>query len=198
MEKVELHTARLVLSAPTMDDLDAITAACQDAELQRRVPIPVPYSIENARGFVAEWSDGGWRKGDSCTWAMRIEGRFAGIIGLDNLHEGEGTLGYWAAPEARGHGILSEAVPAVLDFAFAAQPDGLGLERVEWHAYAGNLASARVAQKSGLRFEGIARLGVMGRVQREDDWVAGILATDDRTGGQWPMLLSDHLAKLAE
>ncbi|HEY4268907.1 MAG TPA: GNAT family N-acetyltransferase [Galbitalea sp.] len=186
MEPVELRTERLVLSAPTLDDADAITAACQDYELQRRVGIPVPYTHENAVGFIAQWSTAGWEKGTNSTWVVRRDGEFAGIVGLDDIRQGEATVGYWLDPAHRGLGILSEALPVVLDFAFA--PDGLALERVQWRAFSGNLASARVAQKSGLRFEGIARLGVMGRAGREDDWMAGILSTDDRTPQPWPVL----------
>jgi RimJ/RimL family protein N-acetyltransferase len=186
MEPIELHTERLVLSAPTLDDADAITAACQDPELQRRVGVPVPYSREHAVGFVMQWSTAGWAKGTNCTWAIRRGGDFAGIIGLDDILEGEATIGYWLARQQRGFGILSEVLPEVLDFAFS--PAGLAAERVQWRAYSGNLASARVAQKSGLRFEGIARLGVMGRERREDDWMAAILSTDDRTPQPWPVL----------
>ncbi len=185
MNTVELRTTRLLLSIPTLDDVDPITAACQDAELQRRVPIPVPYLREHAVGYVHSWVESGWASGTSCTWAIRVDGRFAGVVGLDNIHEGEATIGYWAVASERGRGILSEAIPAVLDFGFS---DVLGLARIQWNAYAGNLASARVAQKCGLRFEGIARLGAMGRVRREDDWVAAILATDDRAPQPWPVL----------
>jgi RimJ/RimL family protein N-acetyltransferase len=186
MQPVELHTDRLVLTAPALDDADAITAACQDEELQRRVGVPVPYTRENAVGFVVQWSTAGWEKGTNCTWAMRRNGEFTGIIGLDDIRQGEVTVGYWLARAHRGLGILSEVLPVVLDFAF--DPDGLAAERVQWRAYSGNLASARVAQKSGLRFEGIARLGVMGRDGREDDWMAGILSSDDRTPQPWPVL----------
>lgn len=186
MDLVELRTDRLRLSAPTLDDVDAITAACQDPELQRRVGIPVPYLRENAVEFVVQWSTGGWEKGTNCTWAIRRDDSFAGIVGLDDIHEGEVTVGYWLDPAHRGHGILSEVLPVVLDFAFS--PEDLGAARVQWRAYSGNLASARVAQKSGLRFEGIARLGVMGRQGREDDWMAAILSSDDRTPQPWPVL----------
>lgn len=186
MNPVELRTERLFLSAPTLDDADAITAACQDHELQRRVGIPVPYSRENAVGFIVQWSMDGWEKGTNCTWAIRRDGVFAGIIGLDDIRGGEATVGYWLDRSHRGLGILSEVLPVVLDFAFA--PTGLAAQRVQWRAFSGNLASARVAQKSGLRFEGVARLGVMGREHREDDWMAAILSSDDRAPQPWPVV----------
>ena len=188
MDKIHLRTARLLLEAPARADIDAITAACQDPELQRRVPVPVPYTREEAEGYVTACSDIGWATGKSCTWAIRIGGELAGAISLDNIGSEQGTIGYWMAPQFRERGLLTEAAQAVVEFGFAPAPDGLGLQRIEWHAYAGNVASARVARRVGFRFEGTLRLGAMGRHAREDDWVAGILAGDSRSPTEWLIL----------
>src|SRR5699024_791987 len=53
-----LHTPRLVLSAPTSEDVPAITAACQDAEIQRWTTIPSPYERRDAEGFIEIVNDG--------------------------------------------------------------------------------------------------------------------------------------------
>ena len=92
------------------------------------------------------------------------------------------------APQFRGRGILTEAANAVVDYGFVDAPEGVGLVRIEWHAYAGNVASARVASRVGFHFEGTLRLGAMGREGREDDWVAGILAGDTRSPQPWSIL----------
>ena len=92
------------------------------------------------------------------------------------------------APQFRGYGLLTEAAGAVVEFGFAAAPEGLGLVRIEWHANAGNIASARVARRLGFQFEGTLRLGMMGRTAREDDWIAGILAGDGRVSTAWAIL----------
>jgi RimJ/RimL family protein N-acetyltransferase len=189
MDKVELRTARLVLSAPSLADVDAIFDACQDAELQRRVPVPVPYERESAEFYVRELADGGWDRGEHCTWAVRVDDEFAGIASLDGIADGCAECGFWMAPAFRGKGLVTEAMAAVLSFGFAPQPDGLGLERVGWSAFAGNLASARAAQKLGFRFEGSRRKGWVGRAGREDLWLAGVLREDDRSEpAPWPML----------
>ncbi len=188
MEKVQLHTERLLLEAPSSPDIDAITAACQDPEIQRWVPIPVPYTRQDAEGYVSGYSDSGWASGRSCTWAIRKDGEYAGAIGLDNIGGGQATIGYWMSPQFRGCGLLTEAAQAVVEFGFASTPEGLGLGRIEWHANAGNVASARVARGLGFQFEGTLRLGAMGRKAREDDWVAGILAADARSPTAWTIL----------
>ena len=188
MDKIQLRTARLTLVAPSHADVDAITAACQVLELQRRVPIPVPYTRTDAAEYVTTYCDTGWSTGKSCTWAIRIADEFAGAISLDNIGFEQATIGYWMAPQFRGRGILTEAANAVVDFGFAGEPEGLGLLRIEWHAYAGNVASARVVSRVGFNFEGTLRLGAMGRETREDDWVAGILAGDERSPQPWAVL----------
>lgn len=189
MDKVELRTERLVLQAPSVADIGSITAACQDPEIQRRVPVPVPYSPSDAEAYVTSYSDPGWADGSRCTWAITVDGVHCGAISLDNIGSGQATIGYWMAPRFRGRGLLTEAAQAVVDFGFTPEPHGLGLERIEWHAYAGNVASARVARRVGFQFEGTLRRGALGRLAREDDWVAGILADDARTPQPWAILL---------
>ncbi|BDZ50659.1 acetyltransferase [Frondihabitans sucicola] len=188
METVNLATDRLLLRPPIDGDVDAVYLACQDLELQRRVPVPVPYTREAAASFVHDHARRGWESGTVVTWALERDGVFAGVVALD-VHAGRrGSIGFWLAPEHRGVGLVLEASRAAIDFAFAPQPNGLGLVRVEWRAFSGNFASARVAQRLGFRFEGIARLGAVGRAGLEDDWIAGRLATDDPAPRPWPVL----------
>ena len=54
MEPVELSDDRLLLRLPTLGDVDDITRACQDAELQRWIPVPVPYAKEHALAWVED------------------------------------------------------------------------------------------------------------------------------------------------
>ena len=182
-EPVELTTRRLVLSVPAAADIDAIFAACQDPDIQRFTTVPSPYQRTDAEDFVrlvAEW----WESGTECTWAIRADGRLAGMIGLHGVRDAAAEIGYWMAAPARGRGYLSEAAHAVLDFAFGP----MRLQRVEWRAVTDNPASLRVAQKLGFRYEGLLRLGLggIGGSQR-DGHIAGLLATDPRTPQAWPL-----------
>ncbi|PFG31420.1 GNAT family N-acetyltransferase [Paramicrobacterium agarici] len=179
-----LTTERLLLRCPTLHDVDAITAACQDPELQRRVPVPVPYRREHAVAYVTTYCEDGWLTGERCTWALDAGGSFAGVVGLDRIADGSANLGFWMAPGHRGRGYLTEAIAAVIDYAFAY----LQLERVEWRAFAGNVGSARAAQRAGFHFEGVRRSASVGREGREDDWVGSILAADDRSPQPWSVL----------
>lgn len=187
MLPVVLHTDRLVLSTPTDADVDAITAACQDPEVSRWTTAPYPYSRADAEtfvGLVAEW----WEEGVETVWAIRRDGELAGMIGLHRItrhpHGGDAEVGFWGVAAHRGQGVVSEAVGAVVEYAFGE----LGLARVTWRAVAGNIPSARTARAAGFRYEGMMRQALASARGRDDGWVAGLLASDDRTPVEWPIL----------
>ncbi|KJL33574.1 GNAT family N-acetyltransferase [Microbacterium oxydans] len=187
MEKVTLETARLVLSAPTDGDIDAITAACQDPEIARWTTVPSPYSRQDAAEFVRlvdEW----WADGSQTIWAMRVDGMLVGSIGLHHIADhrtgGHAELGFWVTAEARGTGYVVEASRAVIDWGFTE----LGLARIRWQAVAGNVPSARAARALGFRYEGLQRQALTSPRGRDDGWVAGLLASDDGTPVAWPVL----------
>ena len=117
---------------------------------------------------------------------MRADDGLAGMIALLQHGGGSAEIGYWMVPGARGRGLLTEAARAVIDWGFS--PDGGGLERIEWRAVAGNIASARAARTLGFRYEGLLRRGLVGNRGREDGWLAALLATDDRMPQPWPVL----------
>jgi RimJ/RimL family protein N-acetyltransferase len=188
MQPVTLRTAHLELSAPAEADVDAIFVACQDPDIQRYTTVPSPYHRDDAVGFIektARW----WAEGAEATWAMRHSEGLAGVVGLHRLAASSGAaeLGYWVAPAFRGRGLLTEASRAVVEWGFS--PEGLGLARIEWRAVVGNVASARAARALGFRYEGLLRGALLhSSGVRNDGWIAGLLAGDDRAPQVWPVL----------
>lgn len=186
MEPVVLRTARLELSPPRKSDVEAIFRACQDAAIQRYTTVPSPYERQHAEGFIPVVAQG-WEAGTEAVWAMRESGALAGMVGLHGLTgNGIGELGYWVAPWSRRRGLLVEAANAVLDWGFS--PAGTGLTRIQWNAVVGNTGSARAARALGFRYEGLRRQALANAHHRDDGWVAGLLATDDRMPQHWAVL----------
>jgi RimJ/RimL family protein N-acetyltransferase len=175
-----------MLSVPTEDDVDAIFAACQDADIQRYTTVPSPYERLHAEGFIPFAQDR-WTTGVEATWAIREGDTLAGMIGLHGITVGgAGELGYWMAAPSRGRGLLTEAARAVVDWGFS--PEGPALQRIEWRAVVGNTASARVARALGFRYEGLLRGALSNSFGRDDAWVAGLLHTDERMPQPWSVL----------
>lgn len=190
METTELTDGVVRLVPPGPADVDAVADLCQDEAIQEWTVVPSPYTRSHAEAFVDDWVVGGWAEGRECTWGIRSAGRLVGMIGLSMRPARSAEIGYWLGADARGRGLMQRAVTLVLDHAF--DPDGLDLEHVEWHAYAGNWASWRTAWRAGFRFEGVVRKGAVQRGVRRDDWVGTLLRTDSRgPAAPWPATTID-------
>ncbi len=184
-----LTTNRLILDVPTSGDIDEINEICQDELIQKWTTVPVPYTRESAAFFIEQIAIPGWEK-DSPTWFIREiseknndDGAPGPIVGAISLTR-EATsaeIGYWLAPAGRGRGLMSEAVQAVLDFAF----EELGVESVQYQCQVmdgePNWASAKVAWRAGFTFEGRTRKGcTSNRGKAVGALLASILREDPR------------------
>lgn len=81
--------------------------------------------------------------------------RFIGKIALNGVMRGAmhgAYLGYWMAADEQGQGLATEAIGAVLDFAFGVA----GLHRIQAAIMPRNERSLRVIEKLGFRREGYA------------------------------------------
>src|SRR5919199_4888099 len=121
------------------DDIPALHAACQDPEIQRWIPlIPRPYTLEDARAFVAGEIELGPHQ-----YAIVEDGRLVGSIGMRvNELSRVGHIGYWCAREARGRGIVPRALRLLCGYGF----EELGLGRLELITDPDNASSQRAAE----------------------------------------------------
>jgi RimJ/RimL family protein N-acetyltransferase len=181
MEPITLTTERLELRPFAEEDVDAVAAACQDPEIARWIPVPVPYSREDAHEFVTRVCPAGWRDDTMYNFGYftREDGALVGSVGLVRLAllhapERQAELGFWAAKEQRGRGYTAEAARAVVDWAFSR----LGVERMEWVAAAGNEGSRAVAARVGFVMEGLQRGRLVHRGVRLDAWIGALLPGD--------------------
>jgi [ribosomal protein S5]-alanine N-acetyltransferase len=92
-----------------------------------------------------------------------------GGLNISNVRRGiaqTASIGYWIGAPYAGRGLMTDAVRAVTQLAFAT----LRLNRLEAACLPGNIASARVLAKAGFRLEGRARqyLKIDGRWQDHD------------------------------
>jgi RimJ/RimL family protein N-acetyltransferase len=178
-EPMTLTDGHLLLRLPEERDVPAITEACQDEELARWVPVPVPYRIEHATGFVdsrpAAWAN---EETGEMTFAVTAVdgGQLLGMVGLKAADPTMREIGFWTAPWARGQGVMTAAARLTCRFGL----DVLGLDRVEWWAAVGNVGSRRVAEKLGFTMEGTCRARLPHRGDRLDGWVGGLLAGELR------------------
>jgi|SRR5450759_1941725 len=150
----ELRDEVIFLRRWNEGDIEANVAACQDADAIRWMPrIPSPYDESDAWEFLAH-SDKGWEEGTFYGFAIaeRTTGRLVGSIGV-SVNDAIGEVGYFVFAGARRRGIGERALRLVSRWAL----QELDLARLQLGVMVGNSASARLAEKTGFKREGILR-----------------------------------------
>jgi RimJ/RimL family protein N-acetyltransferase len=139
----------------TLDDVAAVTRACQDPEIPRwTAGIPEPYEEHHAREWIA-LHDRFWDQEGRATFAFcdASRGELLGSMTLADVDfaAGSAVAGYWAAPWARIRGATTRALTLICQWGF----DVLHLRVVSLMTLPGNIASERVAQKAGFVLAGV-------------------------------------------
>lgn len=117
--------------------------------------------------------------------AFQHTGELVGIFNLNNVIRGvfqNAFAGWWLSADSTGRGFGYEALSALLDHAFAEQPGGVGLHRVQAGIIPGNLRSIRLAQRVGFREEGLARGYLKIAGQWQDHILFAKLSVEHRIG----------------
>ena len=152
------------------EDAAFVCEACQDPEIQRWMPlIPRPYEMEHALGFVRGEIDG------SHQFAVEVDGRPVGSVGLKLGDSDVGEAGYWCAPGVRGGGFITRALELLCSYGF----HELGLARIQLRTDPDNLPSQRVAEKAGFQREGVLRSSIRHPDGRRRDMVMWSLLPKD-------------------
>jgi RimJ/RimL family protein N-acetyltransferase len=149
---MEIRVGALLLRPPNAQDLDAVEGACSDPDIPRFIPlVPVPYGRADAEAWL-EMAAREWQGGIERTFSILDEGREPKLQGVVTvrLREG-GTVGYWLAPWARGRGVMSASVRAVVQWAVVE----CGIKRLQLTTHPANVPSQRVAERAGFRRVGI-------------------------------------------
>lgn len=133
----------------TLDDVAAVTRACQDPEIPRwTAGIPEPYQAHHALEWIT-LHDRFWDQEGRAAFAFCDAGS-GELLGSMTLAEVDFTAhtavaGYWAAPWARNRGATTRALVLACRWGF----DVLGIRKINLMTLTGNVASERVAQKAG-------------------------------------------------
>ncbi|WP_167043213.1 GNAT family protein [Salinibacterium sp. ZJ454] len=96
------------------------------------------------------------RAGAGVPFVVEYDGQFAGQLNVSSIAYGSlssATIGYWVSERFAGLGITPAAVALATDFCFFS----LGLHRMEICIRPENVASLRVVEKLGFRYEGLRR-----------------------------------------
>jgi RimJ/RimL family protein N-acetyltransferase len=164
----------VVLRPFSLADVDRVTEACQDPDIQRFTTVPVPYR----RNDALEWISGheaerAARTGLSLAITDPSD-EVIGSVGLVSIDwaNDAGEIGYWVAPWGRGRNAASRATRLLAGWGVRE----LGLIRVELKISTHNQTSQRSAEQAGFTWEGVLRSALSHHDERHDLAVFSLLA----------------------
>lgn len=172
-----LHTDRpeVVLEPWGRHHKDGLLAAADDERVTTYMTdqFPFPYTPEDAD----EWIGLCEAQDPPLSFAVLIDGVVIGGAGSaprGDVLSGTSEIGWWLTPRYWNRGITTSVVRRYIEYCFA----DLDLHRVDAGVFEPNAASARVAEKAGMRLEGIAPDGYSKRGQLFDRWQYGLARRD--------------------
>jgi RimJ/RimL family protein N-acetyltransferase len=145
----------LLLRAPTDEDIDVIAPAFRDPEVGGEAGLP-PLDTGALRQMLTDQLP--WMRDRGLLAPYVIEDTETGrILGGANLRLFDSMrdtveLGYWLFVDARGRGVATRAVRALVE-----DSHSRGIARVEAHVRLGNIPSERVLERAGFEREGVKR-----------------------------------------
>lgn len=131
---------------------------------------PHPYTLEDARLWI-EYAGSADPQTD---FAIEVEGEAAGAIGIilqTDIYRRSAEIGYWLGEKYWGRGIVTSAVRAMTDWAFA----NFDICRIYAGVLEWNPTSMKVLEKAGYRFEARLSLAVTKENVTMDDFIYSII-----------------------
>jgi RimJ/RimL family protein N-acetyltransferase len=153
----EIAEKRITLRRLRFSDSKDIYHNIKDREVVKwTLNIPHPYSRNEAIKFIRKVNYEA-RKKKSYVFgiALKDENKIIGVIGLSkiNYKDSNAEIGYWLGKKYWGKGIMTEAVKLILELGFKQ----LKLHKINAGLFEKNIASKKVLEKAGFRFEGKIR-----------------------------------------
>jgi RimJ/RimL family protein N-acetyltransferase len=169
---MELKLSQCLIRDWRSGDEESLARHANNRKIWRnlRDAFPHPYPLEDARQWIASAN-----AATPCThFAIAVDGAAVGGIGFvlkDDIFRRSAEIGYWLGESYWGRGIVTEAVRAVTDYAFA----NFDLCRIYAGVFEWNLASMRVLEKAGYEFEARLKKSVTKDGQTVDDFIYAII-----------------------
>ncbi len=144
---MDITTPRLLLRAPQPADAGRISLLAGDFDVASMTgTIPHPYSEEMA----AKWIESVLSGEEGVVFSILRSGALIGCTGYRAFGEDHAELGYWIGKPYWGMGYATEAVAALILYAFEAD----GFDYLTVGHFTDNPASARVIAKFGFTPQG--------------------------------------------
>jgi len=149
MNQPILKTNRLLLRPFQHNDKSAIQKLAGNKKVSdTTLTIPHPYTLNMAEEWLST-HEHDWLNKSRVTYAIarKKDNELLGSISLVEINCSIAKLGYWIGEPYWGNGYCTEALNAILTFAF----NEIGLEKIVAEHLSSNPASGRVMQKNEMQ-----------------------------------------------
>lgn len=134
----------------TLKDLDSLIRFGNNYQIAKNMTnrFPHPYTEKDGKAFI------GYASAESPhrILAIEVKGEAAGGIGVHpqtDIHCRNAEMGYWLAEPYWGKGIISRAIPLMLEYGFK----NWDIDRIFARPFGTNVGSQRVLEKCGFELE---------------------------------------------
>ncbi len=154
------------------EDAQSLVAQANNRRVSQnlRDAFPFPYTSDDAD----RWLTVANKYDPPRNFAVVIDGKAVGGVGLivrDDVYRRSAEIGYWLGEAYWGRGIMTAAVRATVDYAFA----NFDLCRLFAAIFDGNTESARVLEKAGFTFEARLRKTITKGDRTADELIYAIV-----------------------
>jgi RimJ/RimL family protein N-acetyltransferase len=170
----ELITERLILRPFKQSDAEQVQLLANHEKISLTTNLPYPYTLEMAKGWIQTHKPRFQDRKDA-TYAITLKktGEIVGTISLMDISEksSHARIGFWVGVPYWNNGYCTEAGRAILEYGFKER----NLNRIYTGYMKSNLASGRVLEKLGMKYEGTQREQITMLGEYEDLVLVGLL-----------------------
>lgn len=171
----QLKTDRLILREMTLDDVEFYFRHFNNEKIVEGSCFPGPGSLEAARAELERYCITPFKENRGIRWGLVRKGCDE-LIGTCGYYDWNKTarraeIGYDLAPSYWGHGIMAEALRAVLKYGF----EKMELNRIQAIIDSKNVRSMKLVNRLGFKKEGVLRQRSYFNGQFRDDVIFSLL-----------------------
>lgn len=160
-----------ILRPWTIDDLQSLLKYANNFKIAENMTnqFPHPYKEANGKAFI-EFAT---KDAPVHIFAIDVNGEAVGGIGIhpqSDVYAKNAELGYWLAEPFWGKGIITKAIPQIIEFAFKTYD----IRRVFARPYGRNIASQKVLEKNGFKLEAKLEKTIFKNDKYEDELIYAI------------------------
>jgi len=168
MELPTIHLSKCTLRQWNDNDIFSLAKNANNKAIadNLRDIFPYPYTLDSANFFLQQIAN----LDPNIIFAIEVDGEAVGSIGahpFTDINRLGADFGYWISETYWNKGIISEAIPAIVNYVFLKTT----IIRLQAGVFESNLASKRVLEKNGFVLESVMKKAIIKNNRIMDEFI---------------------------